>query len=204
MTFSAPLDQSSLNAADYQLVAFDAGLRVIPVSQPIYNALTHTITLVPALPLPSGQYYEIQVVGTGPTPVHDIAGNLLAGATTGLAGTNYVAYFGQGTRLQYFDHLGNKVTLNLTGGGYMEQIRDATGDGQLLTLIGVVPHRSKLSGGVRANSGHAKQRTGRSSGRTNLGIIQGLRNFGDVRVTLTSPPFYVTQYPFQRKGRGVL
>jgi hypothetical protein len=41
-------------------------------------------------------------------------------------------------------------------------------------------------------------------GTTNLGTLTGFGNFGDVRVMLTQPPFIVTQYPFQRKGHGVL
>jgi hypothetical protein len=39
---------------------------------------------------------------------------------------------------------------------------------------------------------------------TYLGTIQGLGNFGDVKVLLTSPPFLVKTYPFQRHGKGVL
>jgi uncharacterized repeat protein (TIGR01451 family) len=204
LAFTAPLDQSSaLNPADYRLVAIDAGSRVIPLNQTTYDPATHTVTLVPSAPLASGHFYQLQVIGAGPTAVHDIAGNPLAGAISGVAGSDYFASFAQGTRLQYVDHGGNKVSLKLTGGGYMKQIRDASGDGAVLTLVAVVPHRSKLSGTVRATTIRARQRTTRTSGRTNLGIIQGLRNFGDVKVLLTSPPFYVTQYPFTRKGRGV-
>jgi len=205
MTFTAPLDQSSaLNPADYRLIALATGNQVIQVNPPTYNSLTHTITLVPTAPLSSGQYYEIQVLGTGPTAVRDIAGNLLDGAGNGVAGSSYVASFGQGTRLQYVDNAGNKVTLKLTGGGYMEQIRDSSGEGEVLDLIGEVPHRSTLSGSIRATVSHSVRKIIRTNGRTNLGTIQGLGRFGDVRVLLTSPPFYVNQYPFQRKGRGVL
>jgi len=204
MTFTAPLNQTfALNPADYQLTALAAGNRAIPVNAPTYNSLTHTITLVPAAPLASGQYYEIQVLGTGPTAVRDIAGNLLAGAASGVAGTNYAASFAQGTSLQYLDSAGNKVALKLTGGGYMEQVRDASGDGEVLDLVGEIPHRSTLSGSVHAKTSRIARRTVRTSGKTNLGIIGGLGNFGDVKVLLTSPPFYVTQYPFQKKGRGV-
>jgi len=204
LSFTAPLDQTfALNPADYHLIALAAGSQVIPVNAPTYNSLTHTITLVPAAPLASGQYYEIQVLGSGPTAVRDTAGNLLAGAASGVAGTNYVASFAQGTSLQYLDNAGNKVALKLTGGGYMEQVRDASGEGEVLDLIGEIPHRSKLSGSVHATSFHSARRSVRTSGKTNLGTIGGLGNFGDVRVLLTSPPFYVTQFPFQRKGRGV-
>ncbi|MGZ3390665.1 MAG: hypothetical protein ACXWO1_06140 [Isosphaeraceae bacterium] len=37
---------------------------------------------------------------------------------------------------------------------------------------------------------------------TTLGSIEGLGNFGDIRVKLTSPPFLVREYPFSMiKGR---
>ncbi len=35
-------------------------------------------------------------------------------------------------------------------------------------------------------------------------MIRGLGNFGDVRVTLKTPPFLVKQYPFMQNGRGEL
>jgi hypothetical protein len=73
----------------------------------------------------------------------------------------------------------------------------------LLDLVGIKPHKSTLSGTVKAPVSRAvrKNKPGRS---TDLGSIQGLGNFGDVKVLLTSPPFYVTSYPFQRHGKGVL
>jgi len=205
MSFTAPLDPSfALNPADYQLVALGAGNRAVPFTPSTYNALTHTVTLVPAAPLSSGQYYEIQVVGSGPAAIRDVAGNLLAGAANGLAGSNYVASFAQGTRLKYVDNAGNQVTLKLSGAGYMEQIRDSSGEGVLLDLIGAVPHGSTLSGTVRSTSSHASAKSVQTSGKTDLGTIQGLGSFGAVKVLLTSPPFYVNQYPFQKHGRGVL
>jgi hypothetical protein len=204
LTFTAPLDQSlALNPADYRLIDLDAGNQVIQVNPPAYNSVTYTVTLVPSSPLASGRYYQIQILGTGPTAVRDIAGNLLDGSANGRAGSNYVASFAQGTRLQYLDGAGNKVTLKLTGGGYLEQVRDAAGDGQVLELIGPVPHRSTLSGKVHKTVFRTVRRSTRTSGRTNLGVIQGLGRFGDVRVRLKSPPFFVNQFPFQRKGRGV-
>ena len=44
---------------------------------------------------------------------------------------------------------------------------------------GEVPHRTALSGTVKKRK--------RSSGTTNLGMIRGLGNFGNVRVSLNSP-----------------
>jgi uncharacterized repeat protein (TIGR01451 family) len=196
LSFDAPLNPTyAANPANYQLVGMSKG-QVVGIGAINYNPATFTVTIVPAAPLAPNQYYRIQVVGSGPTAVRDIAGNLLDGAGNGSAGSNYVASFAEGNKLQYTDSSGNKVTLKLAGPGYLEQIRDASGDGELLELVGEVPHRTTLSGTIHRVKG--------SSGRTMLGTVTGLGNFGDVKVLLTSPPFLVTQYPFQRKGRGVL
>jgi len=154
------------------------------------------VTLTPVAPLASGQTYEIMAVGTGTTPIRDVAGNVLAATSTGPPGSNYVATFAQGTNLQYLDGSGNKVTLTIKGPGYLEQIRDVNGNGQVLNVMGEVPHRTSLSGSIKASK--------RSSGRTSLGIINGLGNFGDVRVQITSPPFLLRKFPFQKNGQGVL
>jgi hypothetical protein len=106
-----------------------------------------------------------------------------------------VASFGQGTKLKYVDQAGNTVSLKLSGGGYMQDVL-YQGEGQALTIVGEKPHRSALSGTLK--------KTKRSSGNTNLGIIRGLGNFGDVQVTMKSPPFLVKQYPFMQNGRGRL
>ena len=172
-----------------------AGGPSVPISTVSYNSSTDTVTLVPSAPLASGVFYQVQVMGTGATAIRDLAGNLLDGAANGLPGSNYVASFGQGTKLQYVDNSGNKVSLKLTGPGYMEEVL-YQGQGQMLTIMGEVPHRTTLSGTLK--------KTKRSSGSTNLGMILGLGSFGDVRVSLKSPPFLVKQYPFQQKGRGRL
>jgi uncharacterized repeat protein (TIGR01451 family) len=204
LSFTAPLSPAfAMNPANYQLVAPALGNALIALTPHVSNSPVYSVTLVPAMPLPSGVYYHLQVVGTGPTAIRDIAGNLLDGASTGLAGSNYIASFAQGTRLQYFDGSGNAVTLKLTGPGYMEQVLDATGEGVNLNIVGEAPHRTTLSGRVRASAARARKSRARG-GTTNLGTITGLGNFGDVRVKLTEPPFFVKQYPFQRKGRGVL
>ena len=107
---------------------------------------TDSVTLVPSVALPSGQYYYIQIVGSGPSAIHDIAGNYLDGSGTGHAGSDYKASFAQAKRLQYVDASGNKVSLKLAGSGYMEQVRDASGEGVLLELVGIKPHHATLSG----------------------------------------------------------
>jgi hypothetical protein len=138
-----------------------------------------------------------------------VKGDLLAGAANQLPGSNYFAYFAQGKQLNYVDDDGNRVSLKLSGAGYLEQVRDATGEGVLLDLFGAVPKHSTLSGSVHAAPARAVQparaarKIARTGGQTNLGQIQGLGSFGSVKVLLKSPPFYLTQYPFQKNGRGV-
>jgi uncharacterized repeat protein (TIGR01451 family) len=197
LAFSAPLDPGcATNAANYALINMSAGGRAIALGTPQYNATTHSVTLVPTAPLAAGQYYEVVVQAGGTTGIHDIAGLMLDGAGTGNPGTNYVASFAQGTKLQYVDSSGNRVMLRLTGPGYLEQVRNQAGDGVVLNVVGEVPHRTTLSGTVHATKG--------KRARTNLGIINGLGQFGDVKVLLTSPPFFVRQFPFFRRGHGVL
>src|SRR5262249_42439510 len=126
VSFSAPLDPScALNQANYQLVAPGLGNRIIPLKPQSYNGSSYSVTLVPSVALPSGQYYYIQIIGAGSTAIHDIAGNFLDGSGLGQSGTNYQASFAQGKRLKYVDASGNRVSLKLAGSGYMEQIRNA-------------------------------------------------------------------------------
>ena len=197
MSFDSPLDPTfAVDAADYRISIPSKGGMAISVSSVTYSSASHSVTLVPSSPLPSGQFYEIQVAGTGATAIRDLAGNVLDGNSSGLPGSNYTAYFGQGTRLHYVDNTGNKVSLKLNGPGYLMDVLDAQSVGQTLTVMGAASHRTRLSGTIR--------KTRRSSGSTNLGTIQGLGNFGDVRVSLRSPPFLVKLYPFSQRGRGVL
>jgi uncharacterized repeat protein (TIGR01451 family) len=196
LKFDSPLDPSyAVNPANYRLIGLASG-QGIGIGAVTYNPATFTVVIVPGAALAANQFYQIQVVGAGPTAVRDVAGNLLDGNGNGSPGSNFVASFAEGSKLSYTDSSGNKVTLKLSGPGYLEQIRNGNGDGELLQLVGAAAHRTTLSGTIR--------KVKRSSGRTMLGTISGLGTFGAVRVRLTSPPFLVTQYPFQRKGRGVL
>ena len=197
LAFDSPLNVAdATNAANYLMTAQSAGDPAVSFNTINYSFAGRTVTLIPSAPLPSGLFYRLQVMGTGVTAIRDLAGNLLAGTANGPAGTNYVASFGQGSKLSYVDNTGNQVSLRLAGPGYMQDILDSTGQGAVLTIIGEVPHRTILSGSLRRTRG--------SSGRTNLGTINGLGNFGDVRISLRSPTFLVNQYPFQQKGRGTL
>lgn len=148
-----------------------------------------TFTIIPSQPLAAGHFYRIHVSGTGSSPVHDLAGNSLAGAGVGQSGTDYVAIIGRGTTLKYYDDTGDLVTLRLTGGGYLDEIRGPQGEGKVLRVQDAVSRKSVLSGSVA----RAK---GRGAGTTSLGTIEGLGQFGDVRVRLSAPRFTVRQYPF--------
>jgi uncharacterized repeat protein (TIGR01451 family) len=197
VTFNSPLNPTYAGyLGNFHLTVPSAGNATISLAAASYNAATHSVTLVPQAPLASGRFYEISVAGTGATAVRDLAGNLLDGASNGAPGSNYLALFGQGTKLQYVDNTGNTVSLKLAGGGYLQDILSPQGVGQSLTIVGETPRHTTLSGTIK--------RTKRSSGSTSLGTVGGLGNFGDVKVSLRSPPFLVKQYPFQQKGKGVL
>jgi uncharacterized repeat protein (TIGR01451 family) len=197
LSFNSPLATPyALNPANYILNARVKRNPWVQFSSVSYNPATFTVTLVPSAPLLSGLFYQIVVMGTGPAAIRDIAGTLLDGGSNGLPGSNYVAAFAQGTSLQYVDGSGNQVSLKLGGAGYLEDILNSANQGQCLTVVGEVRGRTSLSGSVKKARG--------SNGRTQLGVIMGLGNWGDVKVSLTSPPFMVRQYPFQRNGRGVL
>jgi uncharacterized repeat protein (TIGR01451 family) len=202
--FTEPLDPKyAMLASDYQLVAPGLGNMVIPLTPESYSNSNFSVVLAPSVALPSGQYYYIQVVGSGPSGIRDISGDLLDGAGNGQPGSNYQASFAQGTQLKYVDGSGNKVMLKLAGSGYLEQVRDASGDGVVLNVVGFKPRHATLSGTVKAPISHAVRKN-RPAQATELGVINGLGSFGAVKVLLTSPPFEVNYYPFQRRGKGVL
>ncbi len=198
LSFSAPLDPVyATNAADYHLIKLANG-KALPIASITYDPATFSVTIVPQAPLPGSQYVQIQVDGTGPVAIRDLAGNLLDGDSNGVAGSNYVASFAQGRKLKYTDSSGSTVTLQLKGPGYLEQVRDSSGNGVSLNLVGMVPHRTTLQGHIKVR--HKKG----SGGEAELGTITGLGQFGDVKVLLKTPPFQVAQLPFQRRGRYIL
>jgi hypothetical protein len=194
--FSAPLDPSyATNPAGYRLVDPSTG-RALAIASISYDPSSFSVTVVPQAAIASGHYDEIQVLGTGAGAIRDLAGNLLDGTGTGAPGSDYAVLFAQGKRLSYRDSRGNTVDLRLKGAGYLEQVLTPYGDGVTLNLVGLIPHRTTLTGKIKAHK--------RGSGQTMLGSVGGLGQFGDVKILLKTPPFRVTQLPFQRKGRNVL
>ena len=66
---------------------------------------------------------------------------------------------------------GNKVSISLTGGGIMDMIRAASGQGELLSLLGTISGKSTLTGTVTAG--------GTGNGTTTLTEIFGLAGVTD-------------------------
>jgi uncharacterized repeat protein (TIGR01451 family) len=79
------------NLANYRLVALGGAGRTILIKSAVYNPLTRTVTLSPFELLNLHHLFVLTVVGTGPTGVTDIFGNLLDGQKTGHPGSNFVA-----------------------------------------------------------------------------------------------------------------
>jgi uncharacterized repeat protein (TIGR01451 family) len=196
LQFTAPMDPAFVtDADDYHLIRLSGG-QPIAISTIQYNPTNFTVTIVPQSPLASDQYYQVELVGTGASALRDVADNALDGAGNGLPGSDYSAVFAQGTRLKYVDHNHNTVTLAVNGPGYLQQVLDSQGDGLLLNLVGMEPHRTTLRGRIKPHKG--------GIGQVQIGQITGLGQFGDVRILMKTPPFRVTQLPFQRRGKFVL
>jgi uncharacterized repeat protein (TIGR01451 family) len=189
--FSEPLNPgSAFNGAGYGLldlgasgVYWAADSQWLSFGQPSYDPTSHSVTITPTQPLIAGRSYAIRIAATGSGAITDRAGNPLGG------GVDFVGLFIRGSALSYTDSVGNLVSLKVTGGGFLDVIRNAAGDAQTITLQQGVPGSSTLSGSV------AKQR-GVGTGVTSVGSIEGLGAFGQIRVNLKSPPFAVKNYPF--------
>ena len=194
LAFDKPLDPGRASlVANYHIFLTNATNNVqreIPLRAVIYNPSNNTVTLVPTTPLPANRFYEVVANGSTGLPITDLSGNVLYGSTG--PGTNYVAFYGQtsgkGGSLVYDDSQGNVVTISLSGGGTLAIFRGSNGDATEVDLLGIVPHRSKLTGSVKKLNKHA-------SGNTHIGSINGFGQFGFVKSSLTTPPFYVRSAP---------
>ena len=197
ITFNEPLAPGSVfNGAAFRLVDLgpsgipgNADNQAVGLYPPSYDPATRTVTLAPLAPLVAGRHYAIVLAGAGPNALTDLAGNPLAGNSDGVAGVDYISVFARGESLVYTDSKGNQVSLRATGGGFLDLTRTVAGDARVLTLQGGVPGRTTLSGSV------LRQR-GRGDGVTTIDAIEGLGQFGQIRVALASPPFLVKQLPF--------
>ncbi len=161
---------------------------------PSYNPSTFVVTLTPSQPLAPNQFFQLVVNGAPPGGLESRSGFPLAGNGT-TQGTNYVARFATGTNLKYTTAVGDQVNIQISGGGYLNDVIDASGRGIRLEVVGEVPHKTVLTGTVKKGP--------HGTGRAYLGYtIYGLGNFGDVSVKMYSPPFQVDLYPFPSSGSG--
>ena len=196
ISFSEPLiAAAAVNPANYQVAgvgkkgSFSTAIgQNVTLEAPMYNASNWTVTLVPTQSLSVNQFYSLLIKGT-PGGITDLGGNELAGAGTGHPGTNFTALFAQGKNLKYTDAGGNQVSFSVTKGGYLEDLLTGSGQGQRLVLVGALPHHTVLTGSVKQGK--------HGTGRAYLGYsLYGLGQFGNVKVTLKSPPFQLQRFPF--------
>lgn len=187
--FSEGLNKATAtNKANFQLIDVGPDGRVgtrddaqVAIKTPIYNATNNTVTLQPVVPLKANEFYYVKVTG-----VTDQAGNALSAGLGSLAGSNgFGVYVARGMNLQYPDSRNTSVSLKVTGGGVLDLTRYANGDGQRLQVLNPVPHHTTIAATVRGGSKV-----------TTLNSILGLGVFGQVKMNMTTPPFYVTNLPF--------
>ena len=189
LQFTKPLNPATAgNLANYHLydtggsTRFSPGDPGVSLTYAYYNPSNLTVTLFITAPLRPSEFYYLDVRGTGPGGVADVAGNFLAG--NGAAGTDFSSYLARGTNLQYTDASGNEVQLRILNGGVIDLTRYANGQGDDLSVVDAVPYRTILYGHILGQ------------GTTSFHSITGLGQFGAVRVMMSTPPFYVTQAAF--------
>ena len=190
ITFDEPMDPTRASfLGNYHVFLSGTGNNsqsAIPLAASVYNPANNSVTLVPTAPLPGNRFYHIVVNATYGPALTDTSGNLLAGSSG--PGSNYEAFYGQGTNLTYNDSQNNVVNISLTGGGTLAIFRAANGDASVINLSGIVPHKSTLTGSV-------KKLNKSGSGHTYIGQINGFGQFGNVKSYLTTPAFYVGSAP---------
>jgi uncharacterized repeat protein (TIGR01451 family) len=189
VSFSKPLDASSANNINNYAISGSNG-SVVPLRSVAYNPLNNTVIITPMKALGAGSFFVLRINGSTASGLRDTtpAGNLLDGAGNGTNGTDLVESFIRSSSIKYTDAGNNLVTLRLAGGGTMDLIRAASGQGLTLTIINPRAYRSTLSGSVKPG-----RITG--TGSTTLQSITGLRPFGVVKSNLTQPPFFVGNEP---------
>ena len=173
VTFTAPLNQAYATESRpiTSLIALAAGNRSIPVNPPIIQLLDTHGHLVPALRLPSGQYYKIQVHR------HRSDGGSRHRRQSARRAAN-----GLRVRITWLPSR-REPTCNMStrrqqgrsqadGRGYMEQVRDASGEGEVLDSSARCRTTPRFPGASDAKASRSARKT-RTSGPTNLGIIKG-------------------------------
>ena len=189
ITFDEPMDAARASlVSNYHLYQTNggSGQTPIPLASAVYDPASNSVKLIPAASLPSNRFYHVIANGSFGPALTDTSGNVLYGSSG--PGTNYDVFYGQGTHLTYNDAQNNSVTINLSGGGTLAIFLGANGDAATINLLGIVPHKSKLTGTV-------KKLSSKGSGHTFIGTINGFGQFGNVNSTLTTPSFYVGSAP---------
>jgi uncharacterized repeat protein (TIGR01451 family) len=91
LAFNQPLNPTKAQIlGNYQIVPLGRPKRAIRIKAALYNAATQTVTLTLAQRLKPNRRFQLTVVGTGPSGVTDLSGNLLDGQKTGDPGSNFV------------------------------------------------------------------------------------------------------------------
>lgn len=190
LSFSEGLSATSARSlSSYQLI--DAGSdgrigtgddRPVALRAPLYSPANSTVTLQPVAGLRPNEFYFVRLNG-----VTDQAGNALSAGAGSLPGSSFGTYLARGTSLQFTDSHGSAVSLRLSGAGLMDLTRYPNGDAQRLQVLNAIPRRTTITGRVRGGSNS-----------TTFDSITGLGFFGQVRLNMTTPPFYVTHMPFDR------
>ncbi|WP_165227378.1 beta strand repeat-containing protein [Aquisphaera insulae] len=194
VTFSKPLIPSTaLNPNNYLLQSmgpdgkYGTGDESQVPAAVTYDPSNFTVAIAPGTPLPANAFFHLILKGTA-GGLMDIGGYELSGDGS-TAGTNYAAMFARGTNLAYYTPTNQLVTLTLARGGFLDDLLYGNGQGQRLTVVNRVAHRSVLSGTVKTLDG--------KNGQAYLGqTIWGLGKFGDVRVKMHAPRFLLDYYPF--------
>lgn len=160
--------------------------RRVAISTVQYNAEVKTITIRPKSVLKSNVFYEVVLRSTTENGIISTSGEPLDGNFDRVAGDgistadDFIGYFGRGTRLQFFDHDGDRVRLGATGGGVIEVFRDITRDARQVRYVGAVPATSAIFGRLTPSRRNSDRAT-----IVNTLLLNGARSF-------LSPPILTT------------
>jgi hypothetical protein len=101
LTFDRPLDPGrAQDLHNYELLALPGSGRAPRIKTTVYDAAAQTVTLIPVHRLNLHKRFQLTVVGTGPSGVTDVSGNLLDGQKTGHAGSDFVTVVGAASRVR--------------------------------------------------------------------------------------------------------
>ncbi len=174
------------NPANYSFLAianskggFPVGT-IIPASRAVYNPATGAVVVLPSVPLPANEVFLIDINGTRPGAVTDLAGNPLNSIFGTTPASDYLLTFARGNNITYKDETGASVNLKLTGPGAIDINRTVAGQVGRLQVVGPVSRQTVISGTV-----HPRGQ------RTTIGAIYGLGRFGSIQTNLNTPPFFL-------------